>query len=60
MNASEDRLAVRLGRSVMSDQRPDYPRERTSAPHHGMSHECQEPTFARFLRNALRNAGYRL
>src|SRR5262245_58297230 len=30
----------------MSDQCPDYPRKRTSAPHHGMSHECHFPTHA--------------
>jgi hypothetical protein len=31
----------------MSDQCPDYPRKQTSAPHHGMSHECQETTSRR-------------
>jgi hypothetical protein len=29
----------------MSDQCPDYPRKLTSAPHHGMSHECQKQPF---------------
>jgi hypothetical protein len=35
---------VRLGHSTIRDQCPDYPRKRTLAPHHGMSHECQNRT----------------
>ena len=34
------RLRVNAGHPAMSDQRPNYPRKRTSAPNHGMSHEC--------------------
>src|SRR5215471_4079497 len=48
--ARRDRVAapspvrVNLGHPAMSDRCPDCPRKRTSAPRHGMLHECHERT----------------